>query len=71
MYYDLESADKLRVAYLDHETSDIVTDQYGNTEEMQERSSCVLINTVFKMSLKDEFMEYLNVMFDRKRRKTL
>lgn len=71
MYYDMESSDKLRVAYIDHETKDLVIDPYGNAEEMQEKTSCVLINTMFKMTLKQEFTDYLTTMYNRKRREVI
>lgn len=60
MHIETYFADKLASKYTDTETSDVVTDEYGNTETMTELSSVSLIPVDFTLKIKKEWLQWAN-----------
>lgn len=56
-YLDEEESGKKTTHYHDTDHSDYVTDKYGNTELMYERSSVSIVNIPFKMTIKGNYIE--------------
>ena len=53
MMFEMEDANKNAHKYNDSDHADYITDNYGNTEYMSEKSSLGIYQTTFGMSLDD------------------
>lgn len=59
---DLDDSNKLTTAYNDEAHSDVVTDEFGNTETMTEASSVCLYKIPFKMTVDKYFIAYVEAI---------
>lgn len=60
LLFDIEDANKNAHKYNDSDHCDDITDQYGNTVHMQEKSSLGIYQTTFSMSLDDYYAELIS-----------
>lgn len=67
MLMSVEWAEKTRAAYHPEMTTDIVTDEQGNTEEMTELSSVAIVPTHFKMTVQPEYMRLIEKILNERR----
>ena len=67
MLMSVECSEKTRAAYHPETTSDIVTDEYGNTEEMTEFSSVAIVPTSFQMKVQTEYMRLIEKILNERR----
>lgn len=62
-----EQQNKLRSKYEDYETSETVIDEWGNVEEMKEKSSITLLPVDFTLTMSVYFLELVKMIKDKEK----